>query len=243
MKAFISGTENKESAIARARALRESDAFYGWGHFWHEGKGNVSGGMYHSYLKPGETEQDVLKYPEPVHGIPVSAAKLFDYFFSGLCIHDKEIAKAWAETVYEAIRPGADLSQLSNKIILHVLETPELLAEYADGKGAHLVGVMQGIYILRGMGINQDKRLIELHYDHLYKLHRHQLDGKHDTANYVMAALKALSSTPISGEDCGAVWYFLNHAMHGAAANKKRGKHGEEWYALSKVLIQKIKDC
>lgn len=241
MKAFLGLQDVKDRAIQRAVKGRENGQFYGWGHYYHEGKGNVSGVMYHPYLEDGQVEQDVKMYPEPVHGIPYAVAGIIDDFFSGLCCHDdKDLHQHWAERVYTAIPVGADLSRLPDRLAVYMLENTEWLADYACDRGGPLVGFMYAIFLLRLEGIDQTKRMKNFYYDHIHKLHRHQMNGRNKNENYVMAALSAICGVDTNTN--GAWHYFISHACHGSAVHK-RTKYANRVADLSDIFIQMIKDC
>ncbi len=239
MKAFTCCIEDKEKAIARARAARLDGSFYAWGHYWDRDgagkwKGNVSGVMYHPYLKEGENEQAVIKYPAAVHGIPEDVARMIDTIFSGLSLNDdKELHFRCAETVYAAIQPGADLSRVPAAMAAHILEQKEWLADYADENTGHWVGMMHGYMLMQSRGDNVEKYLNNFYNDHIHKLHRHQLNGEVARANYVRAALRALSQNNYC--------FFLKHAADGRAANRGSYKTGPEWKELAWLFEQALK--
>lgn len=247
MKAFMDCRENKQAAIARAVALREAGAFYAWGHHWCEGKGDVTGGMYHPYLQPGEVEQDCPKYSGAVHGIHWRAAELIDVFFHGLALNpDKQIHQTWAERVYETIRPGADITPVPDRLISYILERPEWLASYADEKGAHMVGMMQGIITLRRCafpdqlnGIDQEKRIKDLYYDHIHKLHMSRFQGERNPAYFVNAAMRSLCEAHLRR---GTMGYFLHNVVQARAGNN-RAAQTREWADLSMIFLKLIEDC
>lgn len=241
MKAFTNTLEGKNAAITRAAAHREAGNYYAWGHYWYEGKGNVSGAMYHPYLQDGEVEQDCQDYPPSVHGIPVDVAGMIDTIFGGLSLDDdKELHTRWAERVYVAIPNGADLSQITNTIALHMLENPRWLVDYADDKGSHMIGLMNAFYILRAEGINPDKRMKNFYYDHIHGLHRHQLEGRRKTSNYAISAMSRLCNVDTNPR--GAWHYFLHDCVDGSAATLKQTK-GKRWQAIADIFLQTLQDA
>ncbi len=241
MKAFTNTLEYKNAAIARAADHRHAGNFYAWGHYWHEGKGNVSGAMYHPYLKDDEVEQDCAAYPPSVHGIPVDVAGVIDTIFGGLSLcDDKELHTRWAERAYVAIPIGADLSNVNNQLALHMLENASWLLDYADDKGSHLIGLMTAFYILRAEGINPEKRIKNFYYDHIHKLHRHQLEGRRNHANYVVSAMSRLCNVDTNPR--GAWHYFIHDCVDGSAVSLKTTK-GNRFKKVADLYLQLLQDA
>ena len=242
MKAFEGSIEGKHSAIKRAREYRQNDQFYAWGHYWHEGKGNVSGAMYHDHADKMLLDKNMLPYPAPdVHGIPINVATMADTFFAGLYTHkDKELYTLWAERFYEAIPEGADLTRVPYLMASHILNTPEWMLDYADERGAEMVDYMQAVCALCLAGIDQEKRVKDFYYDQIHGLHRHQLDGQKDVARYVYAAIRSLCGVERNPTGC---WhYFLRHAVHGAAKHSGINR-GLQWLDLSEEFLRIIREC
>jgi len=234
--------------MARAAHFRHAGAFYAWGHYWHDdvgtgrARGNVSGAMYHDFLQPGQVEQDCPGYCEPVHGIPWAVGEMIDAFFSGLSLHEnKDIHHQWAETVYSAITPGADLSLVPDKMAAYILETPDWLAAYAGEAVGHQVGMFHSITVLRLNGIDQEKRIKDFYYDHLYKLHRHQTDATRSLENAARDALKGLCGHMMERRR-GPLGYFLQHAVGGSAVHKRQHA-AKRWVELSQIFIHMIEDA
>lgn len=247
IKAFLGSDDLKKRALFDAKLARMGGHFYGWGHYWHpehggKCRGNVSGAILHQYLKDGQVEQDLPAYWEPVMGIPWTVGELLDVFFSALCCHpDKELHQHWAEQALGAVRPGADLSQVADKMAAYMLETPDWLAAYADEKGAHQVGLMSAFVTLRLNGINQDKRIKDFYYDHMHKLQRHQLDIRHAPEGAARAAMQSLCTLYME-QRRGPLGYFMQHAVEGSAAHRREQKT-KRWVELSQIFLQMIEDC
>lgn len=246
MKAFNDLQDLKKRAVQDAALARMGGHFYAWGHYWHhEGgkcRGNVTGAILHPYLKDGQVEQDLPAYWEPVMGIPWAVGTMLDTFFSALSCHDnKELHQHWAENALGAIRPGADLSRVPDNLAAYILEKPEWLAAYADEKAAHQVGLMHAFVTLRLNGIDQDKRIKDFYYDHLHKLHRHQLDVRRSPENAVRAALSSLCAHYMDNRR-GPFGYFLQHAVEGSAGHKREPRP-KRWVELSQIFLQMIEDC
>lgn len=245
MKAFNGSEDVKRRALQDAALARMGGHFYGWGHYWHpenNGKcrGNVTGALLHAHLQPGQVEQDLPDYWEPVLGIPWQVGEMVDRFFSGLCLHDdKELHTRWAEQVITAIRPGADLTAVPDKLAAYILEQTEWLAAYADD-WAHQVGMMHAIVTLRLAGIDQGKRVDDFYYAHIHRLHRHQTEGRRSPANEARAALKSLCALYRENRR-GPFSYFLQHAVDGSAAHR-REKTGKRWAELAQIFLQMIED-
>jgi hypothetical protein len=244
MKAFLGSQDVKRRAMQDAALARMGGHFYGWGHYWHpenggKCRGNVAGALLNVHLQPGQVEQDLPGYWEPVLGIPWLVGEMIDRFFSGLCLHDdKEIHTRWAEMVVDAIRPGADLSSVPDRLVAYILEQPEWLAAYADD-WAHHVGLMHSIVLLRLNGIDQAARVEDFYHAHIHKLHRHQTDGR-STGNEARAALRSLATLYRENRQ-GPLGYFLQHAVHGSAVHKRENK-GKRWAELSQIFLQMIED-
>lgn len=240
MKAFLGLQDVKDAALADARDARLAGQFYAFGHHWHEGRGNVSGAMYHHYLKAGEAEQLCPDYSVAVHGIPPLFMEMIDAFFSNLSLHsNKDIHQHWAETVYGAIVPGADLRGVPDRLATYILEQADWLAAYADEKVAHQVGLLHGIFLMRCNGIDQTQRLADFYHDHIHKLQRHQTEGKRDLSNYARAAMRSLCSID---QYRGPYSYFLQYVVDGSAAHHRESK-GKRWVELSQIFLQMIEDC
>jgi len=241
MKAFFNTTEDQAHAIARASLARTQGQFFAFGRYWDGERGNVSGVMYNMCLEVGQPEQDVANYSEAVHGIPSDVAGIINDIFGGLSCHDdKDLHQHWAERVYEAIPPGADLSKVPDTLAVYMLEHTEWLADYGSDKAGRLVGFMYAIFLLRMEGIDQTKRLNNFYYDHIHKLYRHQTDVRRNNENYVMAALRSICGVDTNTN--GAWHYFISHACHGSAVHK-RTKYANRVADLSDIFIQMIKDC
>ena len=243
MKAFTDTSQTKEQAIYHAGLWRRKGMYFAFGRYWDGEKGNVSGGMYHEYLNSVQTVQDCPYYACTVHGIPTAVAGIIDVFFSGLsCIKDDDnncSANLWAESVYEAIPVGADLSKVADKMVMYVLENPEWLAAYADEKAAHLTGLMHGIFKIRLLGHDQSLDLKNFYYDHMHNMHRHQLQGHRDHSRYVNGALKAISE--VNSNMLGEHSFFFKGAVSGSSRNLKI-HHGERWRKLSEIFLQMLRD-
>lgn len=245
MKAFLGSDDVKRRAMQDAALARMGGHFYAWGHYWHpymagKCRGNITGAVLHVHLKAGQVEQDLPDYWEPVLGIPWQVGEMMDRFFSGLSLHDdKELHTRWAEQVFSAIRPGADLSAVPDNMAAYILEQPEWMAAYADD-WAHQVGMMHAIVTLRLAGIDQGKRVDDFYFQHIHKLHRHQTEQGRDKSNHVRAALRSLC-TLYREQRRGPLSYFLQHAVDGSAAHK-REKTGKRWAELSQIFLQMVED-
>lgn len=248
MKAFNGDPALKKKTLFDAALARMGGHFYGWGHYWHpylNGKcrGNVTGALLNPYLPAGKIEQELPMLWEPVLGIPWQVGELADEVFSMLCCHkDKSLADAWAEVFLDAIRPGADLSRVTDAIIAQVLEQPEWLAAYADEESAHGIGYMSGVFTLRLNGINQAKRIEDFYWKNIDKKHQHRFRTTQTDAplvNYPWAALRSLCSI---GKHRGPLGYFLSYAVTGSARHLRVDKD-ERVNVLVARIIQMIKDC
>ena len=244
MKAFMDPVYNKDHALKIARLCRRTQTFFAFVHYWDGEKGNLSGCMYHEFLQSemGETQFDCKRYAPIIHGIPMEVAGIIDDIFAGLWCNkgmDKRRAMQWAENVYTAIPVGADLSGVPDKLAAYILETPSWMAEYADERGAHLAGLMHGIFQLRIAGVNQAHRLEDFYYDHMAGLRKYQLDGRRKRQNYVMRGLKAISE--VEYNQSGAWSHFLTSAVLGSAKHRKI-HYGERWHDLSKIFLQILED-
>lgn len=247
MKAFKGSQDIKQDAIRRAALARMGGHFYAWGHYWHhEGgkcRGNVSGAVLSHHLKEGQPEQACPDYWEPMLGIPWQVGELLDVFFSGLSLHEnKDIHHGWAEQVFNAIRPGADLSAVPDNMVAYILETPEWLATYSDEECAHLIGYMHGIFTLRLNGIDQAARIKDFYYKNIHKKHHSRFATASNDCkleNYGWGALRHLCSVD---QHRGPMGYFLGCAVKGSARNK-RVHQSKQWVELSQIFLQMIEDC
>lgn len=243
MKAFLGSQDVKRRAMQDAALARMGGHFYGWGCYWHpenggKCRGNVTGALLHMHLQPGQVEQDLPDYWEPVLGIPWLVGEMIDRFFSGLSSHDdKGIHERWAETVIGAITPGADLTGVPDRLVAYMLEQPEWLAAYADD-WAHQTGMMHSIVMLRLNSIDQAARLDDFYHAHIHKLHRHQTER--GNGHEVRAALRSLT-TLYRENRIGPLGYFLQHAVQGSAVHKRENKC-KRWAELSQIFLQMIED-
>ena len=240
MKVFSNSLEEKPQALARLESYRAAGALHAFGHVWYEGKGNVSGAMYHDHLFSGQIIQDCAQHAPRMHGIPVSMAYLIDHVFSGLsCAPDKAIHQLWPGRVYESMKPGTDLKHIVNSLVLHMLEKPEWLASYADEKGAHIVGLMHSIFVMRLHGIDQKDATTNFYHDHIRKRARYEMDGTRNRENYVYAALSAICG--IDDNTKGALYYFIHNACAGSA-DKFRVPPWRRYGEISNLIVKMIED-
>lgn len=245
MNAFMGSQDVKRRAMQDAALARMGGHYHAWGHYWHHDggkcRGNVTGAVLHTYMKPEQIEQDLPDYWEPVMGIPWAVAELIDTFFSGLSLHEnKELHTAWAETVLGAINPGADLSRVPMKLAAYILEKPDWLAAYAGETVGHQAGMMHGIILLQMNGIDQVQRVRDFYNDHMHKLHRHQLDSSRSLENAGRAALHSLC-IHLMEQRRGPLGYMLQHAVEGSAAHKREPRW-KRWVEISQIFIQIIED-
>lgn len=242
MRAFNNDLAAKATAVQHMQQCHSVGNFYAWGHYFHEGKGNITGCMYHTHLQDGEVEQDCPKYSEPVHGIPWQIMEIADTIFGGLSLHDnKEIHQQWPEMFYDSIPVGADLSKVADSLMAYLLEKPEWLASYADEECAHLVGYMQGIFTLRLNGIDQSKRIKDFYYQNIHKKHHSRFRTGKDCKldQYAWAAMRHICSVD---QHRGPVHYFL-HACVDGSARKKSVPKGKQWVELSQIFMQMLGDA
>lgn len=241
-QAFVGALETKEWAIARAADFRKAKAFHAFGHYWHEGKGNISGCMYHDFLKPGDPVQQCATLCESVHGIPWQIQEIADAIFGGLSCHDdKELFTTWAERFYEAIRPGADLLPVRDLLVQHMLEFSKWCKDFADEETEPQIDLMHSIYCLKVQGIDQQKRIKEFYYKYIHPMHHNKFNASYGNENNARAALKNLCSVNTT-DGRGAFGYFLQSCVEGHA-NGKHHKRGQSWNELSKVFLRMLGDC
>lgn len=126
MKAFVDTPVSKEQLLASLASHREKDRLVK-GQYWEEGKGCAVGCSIHDFA-PGEEEHH--SYYEKLFGIPESLARLEDNIFENLPNGE---AQEWPERFVQAVRPGADLSQVADRWLLWLLSGDESpLARWRD---------------------------------------------------------------------------------------------------------------
>ena len=117
MRAFkTTDGPGKGQVLAAVKAHRAAERLVQQGHYWHEGRGCAVGCTLHDFA-PGQ-EEDHRLY-EALFGIPEALARVEDNVFESL---PARAARAWPLRFIEAIPVGADLSGISDRFLLWLLQ-------------------------------------------------------------------------------------------------------------------------
>lgn len=225
LKTFTDGQRDKPHALHRVEAAAELGMFYANGRIWDGKRGNITGAVYHPYMEAGETEHDLWQYPRIIHGIPHNVMCVANTIFNGLSFReDQSVYKDWPMRFYNALPGNKRISRVPDQLIYNMIADEKWIAEYADEKGAHLVGLMASIFVLRIEGIECGPRLMDIYHTHIHKLHRSRYmsigSNESKLQNYPYGAVKALCD--IVSNPGGAIDYFLNISTRGRARHEDK---------------------
>lgn len=240
LKTFTHGKRDKPHALGRVAAAKELGMFRAFGRIWNGNCGNITGAVYHPYMQDGETEHDLWQYPRIIHGIPHNVMVVANNIFSGLSTQkDKDVHQNWPERFYNALPGNRDISNVPDQLIYNMLANDKWLAGYSDEKGAHLVGLITAIFMLRIEGIECGPRLNQIYSDHIYKLHHSRYitigNNKEKLGNYAFGCARALCD--IVTNPTGAIYYFLDQCARGRALSDKRDL-SETWAIIADDFIE-----
>lgn len=243
-------TMNKNAALKIVREAAENGVFTDRLICWHEDfpgagyKGNISGVLLHRHLANGQSGPDCAYLWDHVAGIPWQVGEMADQIYCGLALlPNKRRYQEFAFNFLEAIRPGADLSNVPETMAAHMLEKAEWCAGFADEKTAHQAGIMHALMLMRMQGLDKDgKRIADFYNDHLYKLRRHQTECSGIDINPHNAARAALCSLckHFMERRIGPLSYFLKNCVNGAAATG-RASRAWHWLELSNTFLNILK--
>lgn len=110
--AFWNNPTVKEAMMIQVENHRQADQIVK-GQYWENGKGCAVGCMVHSSSH---------KTVEAVIGLPYDCVQLMDFIFERLPNHE---AKLFPGQVLDAMRPGADLTHVSDRFIITLLADPK----------------------------------------------------------------------------------------------------------------------
>lgn len=240
MKAFNNNRQLKDDCLHIALKAQNTGKFHAFGHYFYEGRGNVSGVLFNDPVVDMDVGQDYQANWRIKLDIPDKIGAITDTIFGGLSMHpDKSYFETWAHRVLDAIPLAADLSHVPDHMIAYLLEQSEWLAGYSDEKACHGIGYMNGVFVLRSQGIDQSARLEEYYYKNIYPLHMSRYNATPQDCNinnYGWAVLRSLCNID---KQPSALHYVLNYIAKGSSRYLNVDP-SLRWLELSNIFLRQL---